>query len=365
MQSSSFVRTPLTIVSLALLLGGCLGGDSGSSATLSGTAAVGAPIVGGNVAVQCAGGNALNTLTSAAGAWSVTLTGQTLPCVVQVSGGTVAGGANTIPLHSIALQPGTVNITPLTDLIVANLINQAPAGWFTTGLNAGAFAAMAGNALQAAMNNVVAALDLSAALGNMDPFTTAFNATVDDDMDKILEALKGAIAAVAGFGYADLLAAVQNGGGIELPPGFSFADALLALDGNGGQDPEAPAHLALLAAYAGTYTVTGTGTEDAGLRGFATRDHARGTITIHANGNVDFDTNISFTAGQVVALFDRRMVDHDKRVAINYGPSDAHERIRIYLDAAGTGIANVTEIIHDDGQGGTTRALVQPPAGGG
>ena len=64
------------------LISGCGGGNnSGSAATpsaatpsvLSGTAAVGAPIVGGTIAVTCAAGGALpTTTTSATGAWQVT-----------------------------------------------------------------------------------------------------------------------------------------------------------------------------------------------------------------------------------------------------------------------------------------------------
>ena len=107
------------------------GWSPAASTTLSGTAAVGAPIVGAAVNVTCAAGAALSNIpaTSAIGAWSVTLSGQTLPCAVQVSGGTVNGAANTTTYQSIANAYGIVNVTPLTDLLVANLAGSAAAAF--------------------------------------------------------------------------------------------------------------------------------------------------------------------------------------------------------------------------------------------
>jgi hypothetical protein len=49
----------------------------------------------------------------------VSLTEPTFPCAVQLNGGTINNVANTTPLHSNALVSGTLNVTPLTDLIVA------------------------------------------------------------------------------------------------------------------------------------------------------------------------------------------------------------------------------------------------------
>lgn len=125
----------LLLVMLASLIVVACGGGGGSSpaasTTLSGTAAVGAPIVGATVTVKCAAGTSLSNIpsTSATGAWSVTLSGQTLPCAVQVSGGTIRGAANTITYQSIANAYGIVNVTPLTDLLVANLAGSAVAAF--------------------------------------------------------------------------------------------------------------------------------------------------------------------------------------------------------------------------------------------
>lgn len=209
----------IPIVSLAVLLTGCLGGDDSTpaAATLGGTAATGAPIVGGAVTVKCATGNATDPATDNDGAWQVPLAGLTLPCAVEVNGGNLPVGQI---YHSVALQAGTVNITPLTDLIVANLAGQAPATWFT-GLNTNAFQQITANAVNTALGNVRTALGL-AALNGVDPMTVGFNATSGNAHDDILEALKLALTA-AGTTYPDLLNAAQSQ---TITPPAGLADAL-------------------------------------------------------------------------------------------------------------------------------------------
>ena len=209
---------PVYIMSLLVMLTGCLSdGTTTAATTLSGTAAIGAPINGGTVNVRCAGGAALTDSTRNTGAWQVTLSGHTLPCAVEVSGGDLPPGQ---VYHSIALQPGTVNITPLTDLIVANLARQAPATWFA-GLNANALQLITANAVNAALGNVRTALGL-AALDGVDPLTVAFNAASGNAHDDILEALRLALAA-AGTTYPALLNAAQNP---TITPPAGLANAL-------------------------------------------------------------------------------------------------------------------------------------------
>ena len=105
--------------------------STGTSGTINGIAAVGTPIVGGNISVICAAGSPFSTTTDTGGAWQVTFSGETLPCAVEVSGGTINGVANTTNYNSIAISTGTVNVTPLTDLLVANLVGTAtPSTWF-------------------------------------------------------------------------------------------------------------------------------------------------------------------------------------------------------------------------------------------
>ena len=195
-------------LTMAAFLAGCGGGDDPiPAASLSGVAAVGAPITNGTVAVQCAGGAALNTTTNTTtGAWQVFFAGQTLPCAVQVSGGTISGSTNTTLYHSIALSLGTVNVTPLTDLIVAQLAGANPQTWFGspvfTNVNTGA--------VQTALNNVASGLGIASTLGSVDPITTAFKAAPGDAVDKLLEALKTALTNTSQT-YAALLSAAQTG----------------------------------------------------------------------------------------------------------------------------------------------------------
>src|SRR3989344_4825539 len=124
--------------SLAVLVGcGGGGGDSNSSTPapglgVTGTAAVGYPVANGTVSLKCASGATATTTTAANGTWSVSIPSGAAPCIVRVSGGTANGQALASPLHSILQSAGTVNVTPLTDLIVAKLAGQSPASWLNS-----------------------------------------------------------------------------------------------------------------------------------------------------------------------------------------------------------------------------------------
>jgi hypothetical protein len=223
-----------TTIALAAVLAACGGGDGNGSSTapttqtLGGTAAVGAPIVGGSVAVSCAGGDALAATTSSTGTWTVTVSGQTLPCAVQVSGGTVGGSASTVKLHSIALAfDGTVNLTPLTDLAVAKLIAGDPAAWFAKPVFTGVDQA----AVAAAVEALATSLGLATALGTTDPFTAAFEAKAGDAIDDLLEALQAALGSLSKT-YAALLTAAAAG---DFTAFSGFPAAIeVALGGGGG-----------------------------------------------------------------------------------------------------------------------------------
>lgn len=190
-------------VLVTLGLAGC-GGGSSTAPSLSGVAAVGVPIVAGTVKVTCSGGSA-QTSTSSTGGWTVSVSGLTLPCAVQVSGGTVGNAANTTPYHSIALTTGTVNVTPLTDLVVAQMLGTAPATWFSSPV----FSNVSASALAAALSAVNTNLGIGGTLGSVDPLTATFLAQNGDKIDDVLEAIKAALANLAKT-HADLLAAAQS-----------------------------------------------------------------------------------------------------------------------------------------------------------
>ena len=222
----------IPVLSLAVLLSGCLGDDDSTpaAATLSGIAATGAPIVGGLVTVKCAAGTATDPQTENDGKWEVPVAGLTLPCAVEVNGGTigVGGPANATPYYSTAISAGTVNITPLTSMIVAEMASNTDlATWFGA-LSSGVFANINSNALQNAQTAVENAIaGLRTGLGSLNPFTSTFTAASGNQMDDILEAL-----GASGATYAQIVTALVNNA--SLPGGFSFTYLPPASGGSGG-----------------------------------------------------------------------------------------------------------------------------------
>lgn len=108
----------LLLAGIALLFAACNGGGSSSatptSSTLSGTAAVGAPI-DGYVYVVDRNGTEVNTAIDAATSdWTVSVSGMTAPFMIRV----VANGTGDV-FYSYSYADAadvTVNITPLTHL---------------------------------------------------------------------------------------------------------------------------------------------------------------------------------------------------------------------------------------------------------
>lgn len=185
----------------------CGGGDDGggpAATSLSGTAAMGAPIAGGTVQVRCSAGNVLSSVTSASGTWQVDTTGQSLPCAVRVSGGNLAAGQ---ALHSVALSFDNTNITPLTDLMVANATGKLPAAWWgSTG--PADLATLTSAQVDKALTSLRSALGLPV-LQTFDPRTVAFTAAPKDKVDDVLEALQQALANL-GVDYAALIEAASK-----------------------------------------------------------------------------------------------------------------------------------------------------------
>jgi len=220
----------LAILVLAFVLNGCGGGGGGgagspASGTLSGVAAVGTPIVNGTVKVICSAGSAPSpTTTSSTGAWSVTLSGQTLPCAVQVSDGTINSIANVTSYHSIALTTGTVNVTPLTDLLVANLAGTStPATWFA-GLGSAptTLASINQAKVDTALANLNGALPtLPLYVSSTSPITAPFTPVAGNAYDDMLAALQTAMTN-ASVSYATLLGSAAASG-FPAPSGLPAA----------------------------------------------------------------------------------------------------------------------------------------------
>lgn len=208
---------------LAFTLSGC-GSDSGSSAptapavALSGTAATGAPIASAAIAIRCASGSEITTMTNAAGEYTVTVdtmtaAGAVMPCALQI---TLPGDASPgVPyLYGLAEANGTANITPLTGLAVTQAINAA------AGVSAGDW--FAGTTLtfptaeQIAAARTAIETALQTATGEaavpFNIFTTSFAADSTSDYDVWLDRFNQALV-TAGTNYSALMAAFVSGGG--------------------------------------------------------------------------------------------------------------------------------------------------------
>lgn len=106
----------VTVFALALVT--CGGGDDGHKVIdlITGTAATGYPLAG-TVTLKDSAGNQRQTTISNQGTFSIEVTGLTPPFVLFADGNI---GTTNYKLYSAAASAGTVNITPLTNLIVAS-----------------------------------------------------------------------------------------------------------------------------------------------------------------------------------------------------------------------------------------------------
>ncbi|MCW5637814.1 MAG: hypothetical protein KIT28_02470 [Rubrivivax sp.] len=200
------------VVAAALVLAACGDDDGGapvpapSALTVSGTAARGAALAGAAVGAKCASGtpSAVSGTTAATGAYSISLEGAGLPCVLRVTG---AGGE---VYHSVVAGTGssgshTANLSPLTELMVAHLSGGAPAAYFD-GFGAGA--AVSTDALAQAASYVRSALADVAALGAINPATDAL--AVGDAHDQAIDATMAALTSAGVTLDAVVAAAAAN-----------------------------------------------------------------------------------------------------------------------------------------------------------
>lgn len=128
----------LAAAASAVLLASCGGGGGGEAASLqvSGTAATGAALASASVQVKCKAGDGTAT-TNTTGGYTITVSGGQLPCIVKVTGTTASGAP--IVLHSIvetgtagagSTTTATANVTPVTEMIVAQIVGSMPAEAF-------------------------------------------------------------------------------------------------------------------------------------------------------------------------------------------------------------------------------------------
>lgn len=197
------------VATAAVLLIAACGGGGGSepapppqaSLQVSGTAATGLALANSTVEVKCAKGSGTAT-TDANGAYTLSMTGGALPCMIKVTG--TAGGV-AVTLHSVTesgsadsatgVTAARANVTPLTELIVAQLAAALPADVFS-GFGADNAGAITQEKLATATTALLAALkDAGIDLGTIDPFKTELIAATPsapsqgNDYDKLLDKL--------------------------------------------------------------------------------------------------------------------------------------------------------------------------------
>lgn len=177
--------TAVAAAALIAACGGGGGGDAPASAKFSGTAATGAPLVG-TVTVKDSKGATKTVTIGTNGRYDVDVTGMTGPFVFRAEG-TVGGRTSVI--HSAATSAdanGTINITPLTDLVVANIAGQLASNYFASG----SFASLTADQLKAEADGLKAKLlPMLTAMGvensidllrtSFTPLTSALDAALD------------------------------------------------------------------------------------------------------------------------------------------------------------------------------------------
>lgn len=190
-----FLHRLIAVVCAGLVVSGCGGGGGSSnsgggttSATLSGTAAAGLPLIG-SVTVKDANGQTKTVTIGGNGSYTVDVSGMTAPFTLRASG---TAGGSTYVIHSAATSSdlnGTINITQLTDLILSNVAGQIASNYFDNGnfggLTSSELAAEAAK-LKEKLLPVLTALGVDA---STDLLHTAFT-PLSSALDKALDAIQ-------------------------------------------------------------------------------------------------------------------------------------------------------------------------------
>jgi len=178
---------------IALTMAGCGGGSSGSAVvppvttSISGTAAAGLPLVG-TVTVKDALGATKMVAIGTNGAYTVEVTGMTAPFVFRAAGRV---GGDDYVIHSGATSAdinGNINITPLTDLIIANIAGGLAANYFNSGSFSGltsAEIASESSSLKAKLLPVLTAMGVDASIDLMRTQFTPLSSALDKALDVI------------------------------------------------------------------------------------------------------------------------------------------------------------------------------------
>ncbi len=136
--------------------GGAAAGGAGATVSLTGLVAGGAPLIGSVSARDSLGTTFGPVQTSVTGTYNLDLSTGTAPFILQATG-TVAGKPVTY-YSSTSANSGQLNITPFTDMIVAQAANASPATIFTNCTSAVNCTLPPAIAMTTAQNNVQGSL---------------------------------------------------------------------------------------------------------------------------------------------------------------------------------------------------------------
>ena len=194
MKSSLPIFKPL-LLAFSISLAACGGGgsdpgdDNGTSAsTISGTAAAGAALIG-RVTVKGAQGNTRSALIEADGSYAVDVSGLTAPYRLRAEG-TVGGRSYTMHSYAEAADVGgVVNVTPLTDLIVANAAQQLAENFFNSDTETSLDPAELEAQEQALQDKLQDVFDVLGVQASIDLLNTAFSAN-HSGLDAALDVLR-------------------------------------------------------------------------------------------------------------------------------------------------------------------------------
>ena len=260
------VSKTLAASAVTLLIAACGGGsgdaaDPGPAKTadptppslqVSGTAATGLALAGSAVEVKCAAGTGSAT-TDAGGAFTLTIADGALPCIIKVTG---EADGRTVTLHSVT-EVGTgegtttaiANVTPLTEMIVAQLTGSLPGDLFES-FDAGSSARVTQAQLISATAAVVNALKAATGidLGDIDPFKSPLVAATSgapdqgNAYDQLLDQLKTKVPNEAlPLIVNQIAAAASTAGSGETPSPVTLGDIMANVEG--GSLPGCPVAL--------------------------------------------------------------------------------------------------------------------------
>ena len=207
--------TPIAISAAALVLSACGGGgDSAPQQTnpqsqkISGVAATGAAMQGATVNITCSAGSG-TAITGTDGSYSAPVSGASLPCVLTAT----SSDGKTV-LHSLIAGSGSVsscataNVTPLTELLLAQLAGQDPAKYAAAFSSATTVNASDVTAAQSALVKVLQSGGFDAS-SISDFLGGAISAGSGQGYDAVLDTLQAALVK-AGVTLTDLSTAVAS-----------------------------------------------------------------------------------------------------------------------------------------------------------